>query len=125
MARMLSDIDLDEVSLVDIPAIKRKFLIVKRQEANMDDKETKDVTLEDVKSKGISKEGEHAKPKEETEKAGAKFSKEDKEKIRAIAKQILSLIEEEIGEAVEVKKSELDLDEILSYVKTKTKELVK
>lgn len=49
MARKLSDIDLEEVSLVDLPAIKRKFLIVKRQnrEVNMSD----DLVLEDVEAK--------------------------------------------------------------------------
>jgi len=123
--RKLSDIDLEEVSLVDKGAVQRKFLIIKRQEANMDK-----VTLEDVKivevEKALPDKIEGKPPKgEETEKAGAKFSKEDKEKIRTIAKQILSLIEEEIGTATEVKKSEPDLAEILSYVKTKAKELVK
>lgn len=32
MARRLSDIDLEEVSLVDTPAVKRKFLIVKKRD---------------------------------------------------------------------------------------------
>jgi hypothetical protein len=162
----LSDLELDEVSLVDMPAIKRKFLIVKKQEENM---EEKDLTLEDVEAeveKKISDKGinaikgalkmldaykdemppkvkdaiqvlaeaagygypegyGYAKPKkeekEETKKAGAKFSKEDKEKIRAIAKQVLALIEEDIEESVQ--KSEPDYSEIAEYVKSKVKEI--
>jgi hypothetical protein len=158
----LSDLELDEVSLVDMPAIKRKFLIVKKQEENMEEKQ--DLVLEDVEAeveKAISDKGinaikgalkmldaykdefptkvkdaikvlaeaagygypeGYAKPKkEETKKAGAKFSKEDKEKIRAIAKQVLALIEEDIEEGVQ--KSELDYSEIAEYVKSKVKEI--
>ena len=35
MPRELLDIDIDEISLVDIPAIKRKFLIVKKDKKDM------------------------------------------------------------------------------------------
>lgn len=110
MARKLSEIDLEEVSLVDKAAVNRKFLIIKKQEVDMD----KDLTLEDVENK------------EEVEKTGRKLSKATIEKIQSVIKELSSLIEEaEEIIAVEVKKSEPDLTEILSYVKTKTKELVK
>ena len=162
--KRLSDIDLEEVSLVDIPAIKRKFLIVKQE-----DKLDNDLTIEAEVEKKLSDkaanavkgalkilspykdeftgkiknavdalaeasgygypEGEYAKPKKEAEKAGRKISKDTKEKLQSIIRELTDLIseaEDVIDDAKkETKKSDTDLDEILSYVKDKAKEIAK
>ena len=169
MVRRLTDIDLEEVSLVDEGAVKRKFLIVKKQ-----NKEVKvdELTLEDVEEaeveKKLSEKGtnaikgalkilkpymdeltpkmkeavgvlagaagygeaegyEYAEPKkEETEKAGRKLSKTTVEKIQSIIKELSSLIEEvkETVEPAEVKKAEIDWDEVSKHIQTRVKELI-
>lgn len=170
MVRRLSDIELDEVSLVDEGAVKRKFLIIKKQ--NKEVKVDKDLTLEDVEGteveKKLSEKGvnaikgalkilkpymdeltpkikdavgvlaeaagygeaeEYAEPEEkkETKKAGRKLSKTTVEKIQSIIKELSSLIEEaeEAVENIEVKKAEIDWDEVSKYIQAKTRELIK
>jgi len=158
--KRLSDIDLEEVSLVDIPAIKRKFLIVKQEdkledltieaevEKKLSDKAANAVKgalkmLDAYKGEFTGKlksavealaeaagygypEGEYAKPKEKesAEKSGRRISKETKEKIQAIIKELSELVAE-AEDVLEVKKNEPDMTEVLTYVKSRVKELVK
>ena len=49
------DIDVDEISLVDIPAIKRKFLIIKKDKEDMQKSADKDQDNSDTKN--LIKEG--------------------------------------------------------------------
>jgi len=132
MANRLSEIDLDEVSLVDIPAVKRRFLIIKRQ--NTEVKMADELTLEEVEEKEVEKKLSNGDKEdktsesvkvEETEKAGAKLSKETRAKIQSIVKELQSLIEGEVEEAKEVKKEEIDWSEVTEYIKAKVKELAK
>jgi len=55
MPRELMDIDVDEISLVDIPAIKRKFLIIKKDKEDMQKSADKDQDNSDTKN--LIKEG--------------------------------------------------------------------
>ncbi len=55
MPRELMDIDIDEISLVDIPAIKRKFLIVKKDKKDMQKTSDKDQDNSDIEN--LIKEG--------------------------------------------------------------------
>ena len=55
MPRELMDIDVDEISLVDIPAIKRKFLIVKKDKEDM--QKSADEGQDNSDTKNLIKEG--------------------------------------------------------------------
>jgi len=55
MPRELQDIDVDEISLVDIPAIRRKFLIVKKDKKDMQKTSETDQDNSDIEN--LIKEG--------------------------------------------------------------------
>ncbi len=117
MTYKLTDIDLDEVSLVDEGAVPRKFLIIKR---DMGKPITTEVKVEETKKE---------EPKiNNVEKS--RLSKPDREKLNRILTDIHSLVDEEkdgkkteVEVKAEVKPADIDYSEIAKYVKEKVKEL--
>lgn len=84
--RRLFDIDLDEVSLVDMPAIKRKFLIVKKliEEEDMG----KDTTLEEI---GSQEDTEVEKSEDDLEK---RLSEKAANAIKGVLKMLQPYVKE-------------------------------
>jgi hypothetical protein len=82
MSYSLTDIDIEEVSLVDRPAIKRKFLVVKAEEDNMPEKD--DLEMEDGLDKAKhppfqSDDEEEDEEEEMPKKKRGKMKKDDSE----------------------------------------------
>ena len=100
MPRELMDIDIDEISLVDVPAIKRKFLIVKNKKGDMQNAIDKDQVDSDIKN---SKENEVLKMEDliklykKLSEDNEDFTEEQLEILKALSPENVKAIKDAIG----------------------------
>jgi phage I-like protein len=109
MAYKLTDVDTDEVSLVDKGAVPRKFVLIKRQVKKQDEED----------DSGASTGSPPEEAQEETPEEKPLATKEDIENLRNDIKMLSDKLE-----ALNIQKDS-DMEEVLSYVKKTVKKLLK
>jgi DNA repair exonuclease SbcCD ATPase subunit len=95
MPRELLDIDIDEISLVDVPAIRKKFLIVKNKKEDMQnaiDKDRGDSDIKNLKEKEVLKVEELIKIYKNLTEDNEDFSKEQLELLKKLSDEAVSAI---------------------------------